>query len=143
MKTFALILSAAVVLASGGCATTSSLDSGLRNPTFEIVGSGVTFTGKFIQPQDAQDILKRHSVPFDRVIYVRVADFGRFGDEKENGGFKEGKVAVRESVRLREARSFMAVLWRGGYHKSVLVTKEQAEAWSGMRGRESAAPRRR
>lgn len=113
-----------------GCRTVTSVETGMTRPTFEIEGSGVKFDGAFIMPEEAPKILKKHQIPVDRVIYVRVAAFDEFAGPEHPEGFQEGKVAVNESQRLREARAFMAVLWRGGYHKSVLVTDEKADSWT-------------
>ena len=125
-----LLAALAVALLFAGCKSSSSIELGISNPTFEIVGSGVKFEGEYIMPQEAPKILKRYQVPEDRVIYIRVAEFEEFNTNEGDKTFYEGKAAINDSYRFREARAFMAVLWRAGYHKSVLVTKEQSSSWS-------------
>ena len=127
-----LLCALAPALALCGCATTSTLETSLREPTFAIVGSGVQFEGRYIMPKEALKILKAHKVPKDTVIYVRVEDMeGTLSPVQRDGmKFNEGKAKIASSARLREAQAFMALLWRGGYHKSVLVTEEKSSAWS-------------
>ena len=128
-KPAALIIAALALCA--GCTSTYTIESSLREPTFAIVGSGVMFDGKFIMPQQAPKILKAHKVPTDTVIYVRTDDFaGDMGSGHAGNKFNEGKAKIADSKRLKEAHAFMAVLWRAGYHKSVLVSEEKSSAWS-------------
>ncbi len=132
MAALAAVLLAATSVCVGGCATSSTLETSLRDPTFAIVGSGVMFEDRYIMPQEAPKILKAHKIPTNTVIYVRTDDFARdMGARPKDGSkFNEGKAKIAGSQRLREAQAFMAVLWRAGYHKSVLVSGEKASAWS-------------
>lgn len=98
----------AVALLFTGCATSSSIETGMAHPSIEIAGKNVKIDGRLVSPWDVPGILEDHGVSHDTVIHIRVLELDH----------------------LREAQAFRILLAREGYSRTALVTKEHAEAWS-------------
>ena len=87
-----------------GCATqrqVHSLDA--KNPELRMTSSGVYMGEERIAPEDVLDALEDAEIPKDRAIHI---------------------LLDRDMKDLRAPRVLMALLSRGGYTRSVLVTSE-------------------
>lgn len=91
-----------------GCATQHRvrvLDA--NNPELRISESGVYIGDEKVEPTDILDALEDAEIPKDRAIHI---------------------LLDRDMKDLRAPRALMALLSRGGYTRSVLVTKRHAES---------------
>ena len=94
----------AALLGCGGCATqrqVHSLDA--KNPELRMTSSGIYIGEELISPRDVLDALEDAEIPKDRAIHI---------------------LLDRDMKDLRAPRVLMALLSRGGYTRSVLVTSE-------------------
>lgn len=111
-----LYLALVVVLFWCGCATENNIVADAQHPEIAITpAGGVTFRGRFVDPEDLPGLLRGASYQRTDTIYIRAPDDG-------------------SNARLR--RKVMSVLSRNGFTRPIMVGEVHSSAVVGRTGDE-------
>ncbi len=112
---------AALLLGAAGCAT-EHYETGARNPEVAMTADGgVTYRGKFVDPEDLPGLLKDSGLTKQDTINIHVPD-----------GFED-----------RRARPVMRILSQNGFTRPILVTDRKSYTELGKTADERRIERRR
>ena len=113
---------AALLLCAAGCAT-EHYETGARNPEVAITADGgVTYRGKFVDPEDLPGLLKDSGLTKQDTINIHVS----------------------EDLRdMRAPRRVMAILSRNGFTRPILVSDRKSYTELGKTADERRLERRR
>ena len=113
---------AALLLCAAGCAT-EHYETGARNPEVAITADGgVTYRGKFVDPEDLPGLLK------------------------DSGFTKQDTINIHVSEDLRDMRAprrVMAILSRNGFTRPILISDRKSYTELGKTADERRLERRR
>ena len=113
---------AALLLCAAGCAT-EHYETGARNPEVAITADGgVTYRGKFVDPEDLPGLLKDSGLTKEDTINIHVPE-----DLKD----------------MRAPRRVMAILSRNGFTRPILVSDRKSYTELGKTADERRLERRR
>ena len=109
MRTTLKILSGlAIALMLGACRSTE-LTMDRNHPILEIDSFGVKLAGEYVEPKAVPKLLEKRGIPKEQVLHIKINRFDH----------------------LRDTVAFRGLLAKAGYKKSVVVTGEIAESWTG------------
>ena len=113
---------AALLLCAAGCAT-EHYETGARNPEVAIAADGgVTYRGKFVDPEDLPGLLKDSGFTKQDTINIHVSE-----DLKD----------------MRAPRRVMAILSRNGFTRPILISDRKSYTELGKTADERRLERRR
>ena len=113
---------AALLLCAAGCAT-EHYETGARNPEVAITADGgVTYRGKFVDPEDLPGLLKDSGLTKQDTIFIHIPE------------------GIRD---MRPPRRVMGILSRNGFTRPILVSDRKSYTELGKTADERRLERRR
>lgn len=119
---FQLFILLAAALVWGGCETEHYVSDSKHPEVVITAAGGVTFRGRFVDPEDLPGLLRRASFRKEDTIYIR---------------------APETMTDWRLKRKVMGILSRNGFTRPVLVGEEHASSVVGRTGDERRRDERR